>query len=63
MRALATYYERNQNWINPLVHGATIAMGLLAPQEPKHLVNVLQVRSACRDFLRVLNKQDAPQAV
>ena len=40
-----------------------MAMGLLGPEEHVHMVNVLQVRAACRDFLRVLHKQDAPQAL
>lgn len=62
-RTVAEYYRNNQNWINPIIRGASMALGLLAPNEQVHMVNVLQVRSACRDFLRVLNKQDAPGAV
>jgi len=63
IRAVANYYSENHTWINPMIHGAMVAAGLLGPEEPVHMVNVLQVRQACREFLRVLHKQDAPQAV
>jgi len=41
IRAIANYYSENHSWINPMIHGAAVALGLLGPEEPVHMVYVL----------------------